>query len=153
MLQKLSWAFKEYVAAPQISRVRGGLGRTSEMLPSQQERREEDHRRAIAEILFFASVGNVPKMRALCEASNVIVSAGSVAPAKPPSPTFHSESVRNNTFVSLRPCEADVHACTYLRLNNDYLKSELLLPRSLTPPAATMTNGRLCESLASPLTP
>ncbi|KAK9917133.1 hypothetical protein WJX75_001207 [Coccomyxa subellipsoidea] len=47
------------------------------MLPSQQTLREEDHRHAITEILFFASIGDVARMKALSQKFNVCVSDAS----------------------------------------------------------------------------
>jgi hypothetical protein len=43
-------------------------------IPTQEEKREEDRRHAITEILFFASVGDVAKIRALCLKVDISVS-------------------------------------------------------------------------------
>ncbi|BDA50693.1 probable mitogen-activated protein kinase kinase kinase 12 at C-terminar half [Coccomyxa sp. Obi] len=47
------------------------------MIPSQQDLREEEHRHAITEILFFASIGDVARMKALADKLNVSVSDAS----------------------------------------------------------------------------
>lgn len=46
------------------------------MIPSQQTCREEEHRHAITEILFFASIGDVTRMKALADKYNIYVRAG-----------------------------------------------------------------------------
>lgn len=53
------------------------------MLPSQQELREEGHRHAITEILFFASIGDVARMKALCDKFNVAVSPSALLQCTP----------------------------------------------------------------------
>ncbi len=45
------------------------------MIPSQQTLREEEHRHAITEILFFASIGDVARMKALADKFTVCVRA------------------------------------------------------------------------------
>ncbi len=45
------------------------------MIPSQQTLREEEHRHAITEILFFASIGDVARMKALADKFAVCVRA------------------------------------------------------------------------------
>ncbi|CAL8465124.1 g4659 [Coccomyxa elongata] len=47
------------------------------MVPSQQTLREEEHRHAITEILFFASIGDVARMKALADKFTVCVSDAS----------------------------------------------------------------------------
>lgn len=69
------------------------------MLPSQQTLREEDHRHAITEILFFASIGDVARMKALSQKFNVCVSACSSTAPSPP--FFPSLLFRGDTQMSV----------------------------------------------------